>query len=186
MLPFGTPHLDGTNGDETPRGTEAWKAQTKAIERVIDVAMTLEQPRTAGWLSEEAAVAEQTAREYLDLLADLGMLTATTAHGVTRYQPDSAYVRFRTIAGCVEQHSKDELLDAVEVLREQTTALETEYNVESPDELRTLATADDTPIEDIKEYRQVAAEWESLCHRLSIFQQSVERYDEFDRGAETA
>lgn len=185
-MPLDTPHTDGTDDDDPPRGTEAWKSQTKAIERVIDVAMTLEQPRTAGWLSDEAAVAEQTAREHLELLKDLGMLTATTAHGVTRYQPDSAYVRFRTISGCVERHSKDELLDAVETLREQTTALESEYGVETPDELRTLAASDDTSIEDIKEYRQVAAEWENLCHQLSIFQEAVDRYDEFDRGAVTA
>lgn len=67
LMPLDAPHPAGRDDDETPRGTKAWKAQTKAIERVIDVAMTLEQPRTAGWLSEEAAVAEQTAREHLDV-----------------------------------------------------------------------------------------------------------------------
>jgi predicted ArsR family transcriptional regulator len=185
-MPHDPPHPAGPADEETSRGTEAWKAQTKAIERVIDVALTLEQPRTAGWLAEEAAVAEQTARDHLELLTDLGMLTATTAHGVTRYQPETAYVRFRTVSRCVEQYTKDELLDAVEQLREQTAAIETEYDVETPDELRALTTTDETPIEEIKDYRRVAAEWESLRHRLSVFQEAVERYEDFDRGAVTA
>jgi predicted ArsR family transcriptional regulator len=185
-MPFDPSHSVDPDEGEPSRGTETWKAQTKAIERVIDVALTLDQPRTAGWIAGEAAVAEQTAREHLDLLTDLGMLTATTAHGVTRYQPDAAYVRFRTVSRCVEQHTKDELLDIVEQLRDRTAAIEAEYEVETPDGLRALTTADDTPVEDITEYRQIAAEWESHCHRLSIVQEALDRYEEFDRGAVTA
>jgi predicted ArsR family transcriptional regulator len=184
-MPIDTPPPTGP-ANETSRGTEAWKAHTKAIERVIDVALTCEQPRTAGWIADEAAVAEQTARDHLDLLTDLGMLTATTSHGVTRYQPDAAYVRFRTVSRCVEQHTKDELLDGVEQLREQTDTIEAEYGVKSPDALRARATDDDTPVEDINEYRQVAAEWESVRHRLSVFHEALERYEDFDQGAVTA
>lgn len=175
-----------TSVEDSARGSAAWKAQTKAIERVIDVAQTLEQPRTANWIAEQAAVAEQTARDHLDLLTDLGVLTATTAHSVTRYQPDAAYARFQTVSRCVEQHTKTDLLDTVEELREQTAAIETEYGVETPDELRALATDEETPIEDITDYRRAAAEWDSLRHRLSIYQEALERYDEFDREAVTA
>lgn len=184
-MPLDTPPSSGL-AEESSRGTDAWKAHTKGIERVIDVALTREQPRTAGWIAEEAAVAEQTARDHLDLLTDLGMLTATTTHGVTRYQPDAAYVRFRTVSQCVEQYTKDDLLDSVEQLREQTAAIEAEYGVETPDELRAIATNDDTPIEVISDYRRIAAEWESLSHRLSIFHEALERYEDFDQGAVTA
>lgn len=175
-----------TSAEDSARGIDAWQAQTKAIERVIDVAQTVEQPRTASWIAEQAAVAEQTARDHLDLLTDLGVLTATTVHSVTRYQPDAAYARFRTVSQCVEQHTKDDLLDAVEEVREETAAIKTEYGVETPDELRALATDDESPIPDIKEYRRVAAEWDSLRHRLSIYQEALERYNEFDRSAVTA
>lgn len=91
-----------TQQEGPPQGIDRWKEQTKGIERVIDVVLTVEQPQTAGWIAEEAHVSEQSAREHLDMFADLGIITATTARGVTRYQPDAAYFRYIEVSSLIE------------------------------------------------------------------------------------
>lgn len=182
---------DGTSeGDpraaSPPRGTERWKQETKGIERVIDVALALTEPRTAGWVADEALVSEQTAREHLDLLTELGVVAATTARGVTKYRPDATWLRFQEVAALVEKHSRDELLDRVESYKERIAETEDSYGVEGPDALRSRAAADGTGVEEVREYRQAAAEWETLRHELDLLEEALERYDEYDRAATTA
>lgn len=169
-----------------PRGTDRWKQETKGIERVIDVALALEEPRTAGWIAEEALVSEQTAREHLDLLADLGVVLATTARGVTRYRPDAAWLRFREVTAMVEELDREELLDRVRDHKERIAEVEERYGVEDPDELRAKAADDETSVEAVREYRKVASEWETLGHELDLLREALDRYEEYDRDLVTA
>ncbi len=182
---------DPRRGDESstkgpPRGVERWKQETKSIERVIDVALTLAEPRTAGWIAEEAHVSEQTAREHLDLLADLGVVTATTARGVTKYQPDAAWLRFQEVSAMVEEHSREELLDHVEDHQRRIQDAKERYGVDSPDALRAKAAEGDATVEEVREYRQAASEWATLEHELDTLREALDRYDEFDRASATA
>ena len=169
-----------------PTGIERWKQESKGIERVIDVVLTLGEPQTAGWIAGEAHVSEQTAREHLQMFADLGVVSATTVSGVTKYQPDPAWLRYQELAQLTERYDRDELLDQVEQLKERIEAAESQFDVDSPDDLRAKAAADDTTVDEVKEYRTAASEWESALHDLEIRQQALERYDEFTRPAVTA
>lgn len=177
---------DGPPEDEAPRGADRWKEETKGIERILDVVFTLDAPRTAGWIGDEALVSEQTTREHLDMFADLGVVSATTVGGVTKYQPDAAWLRFKEVASYVERFSKDELMDHVESRKERIRTARERYGVESPDELRAEAADADTPVEDVQEYRRAAAEWEAVEHDLDVCREALERYDEYDRDRVTA
>ena len=176
---------DGVRKEGPSRGTDRWKKETKAIERVIDVVLTLDTPRTAGWIGEEAMVSEQTAREHLDLLADLGVVAATTARSVTKYQADAAYLRFREVSGLVERYSREEMLEHVESFQSRIQDTRERFDVSSPDELRSKAAAEETPVEEIRTYRKAASEWESLGHQLDVFEEALQRYDEYDRTTAT-
>lgn len=169
-----------------PSGTGAWKDETKAIERVIDVTLTLEEPRTAGWIADESMVAEQTAREHLDLLSDLNVVTATKARGVTKYRPDTAYLRFQQVSSLVERYDRDELMEKVECIKEETESIKQEYDAERPDELRARAASDDVSAEEVRQYKKAASEWDTLRHELDIFKDALERYEDFDRASATA
>jgi predicted ArsR family transcriptional regulator len=177
---------DGSPKEGPPRGMERWKEQTKGIERVIDVALAVEQPETAGTIADEALVSEQAAREHLDLLAELGIIKATTARGVTKYQPDVAYLRFKEVSKYAEQYDRDTLMDRVDSIQRKLEETEAEYEVESPDGLRALAAEEGTDTETIREYKKAASEWDSLLHQLDILQEALERYDEFDRAVAEA
>jgi len=171
----------GGASDGPPPGTEAWKKQTSAIKRVIEVALTLDRPQTAKWVSEEAAVAEQTARDHLGTLSDLGVVTQTTARGVTKYQLDRAYKRFKEVSSYVERFEKDELLDYVAETQQELEETRERFGVEDPDELRAKATEEGTSPDTVREYKKAASEWESLKHRLDVIQEAIDRYDEFSR-----
>jgi len=174
---------DDKQKEGPPVGGETWKEQTKAVERVIDVMLSLEQPRTAGWISDEALASEQTVREHLEMLADLGVVAATKARGVTKYQPDAAYLRFKQTSQFAEQYTKQELLDKAEVWKRSIDETKEQYGVDGPDELLTQAAGEETPVGEMAEYRKAASEWETLQHELSLIEEAIERYDEFDRTA---
>lgn len=174
------PTDDGGTPTEKSRGVDAWKEHTKAIDRVIEVALSLEEPRTAAWLSEEAHVAEGTARDHLERLVELRALTSATTHGVTSYYPDSAYLRFRDVSRFAEEYTKDKLSEYITKVKERVEDLEETHDVSSPDELRAKAADEDASAADAREYRQLASEWDSLEYQLSTLQEAVRRYDEFD------
>lgn len=180
---------DASTGDaearteDGPTGIEGWKQESKGIERVIDVVLTVDEPQTAGWIAGEAHVSEQTTREHLQLFADLGVVSASTVSGVTKYQPDPAWTRYQELAQLTERYDRDELLDQVGQLKERIEAAESQFGVESPDELRAKAAGDDTTVDEVKEFRTAASEWESALSDLKIRQQALERYDEFTQPA---
>ena len=175
-MPTPVPTHDDSAPPDDKEDIEAWVEQTKAIERVITVALTLGRPRPVSWIAEEACVAEQTARDHLELLGGLGVVASTSAHGVTKYHCDEAYVRFREVAGVVERYDQDKILDTIQSLRERDEAATEEYEADGPEELRDRA-ADAESSEEIKMLRQAASEWESLRHRLSLFQRAHREYD---------
>lgn len=176
----GSPATESTERvpQETKRGSEAWKQNTKAIERVISVVLTVEQPKTAKAIAEEAQVAEQTARDHLALLQDLTVVGSTTAHGVTNYHPDGGYLRFRAVAGAVEEYSREGLLETARDLKERTEAVEQRYGVETPNDLRSRAIGEENSAEEMAELERAASEWESLQHDLSIIEQAYRQYED--------
>jgi predicted ArsR family transcriptional regulator len=158
---------------------EAWKDETASVDRVISVAMSLEQPRTAEWVSEQAEVSPTTARDHLDRLVELRVLGSVEQRGAKTYYPDAAYQRFKEVSELVQEHSREELQEIVIQAKEWIQELETEYDVEDPAELRSLATVPDTSAKTAKECFKRASEWDSHRHMLSVAEEALDRYEEF-------
>lgn len=163
-----------TAGDEESY-VEAWKAQTKGIDRVISVAMTLGQPRTAKWVADEAHVSVKTAREHLDRLVELQTLTKTEAHGTTTFAPDEAYQRYRDVSRLAQENTQEELEHLVVRYKEDIEARRESYDVETPTDLRSRATEPDTTVQQTKEWLAEASQWELDKYTLSIIQEAMER-----------
>lgn len=168
------------DGAERQRSAETWVEETSAFDRVMSVALSVDEPETATWIADEAHVAETTARSHLERLVDLRVLTSATNHGPTTYSPDAGYLRFRRVSALVEERSKDEIVKYVAELKADIESWKNEYGVEGPDELRTKATADGVSAAETREYMQVASEWDSREDEKSIAREAVERYDQFE------
>lgn len=174
----------GEPSDEK-RDLDEWKEQTKAVERVIAIALTLDKPRPVKWIADESCVAEQTARDHLKMLGELGIVASTMAHGVTKYRADEAYLRFREVAEIVERYDREEILESKQTLVERQEVAREDLDASSPGDLRSQA-AEAGSTEEIRELRQAASEWESLEHRIALLERAYSEYEMHGSSIEMA
>ena len=165
-------------GDEAQHIDE-WTDEMSGVDRVISVALSIEQPRTADWIADKAHVSPTTARSHLERLVDLHVLSAVEQRGAKTYYPDAAYQQFREVSQLIEEHTRDEIETITISAKEHIEELEDTYGVENPDELRKRATATETSAAEAREYFKKAAEWDSHLHMVSIAEEALERYEKF-------
>jgi DNA-binding transcriptional ArsR family regulator len=156
-----------------------WKEHASAFDRVRAVVMATDKARSAGWIAEHARVAESTARDHLDRLAEMGMVTVTEDGDGARYGPDPAYVRFREIRELTAEYDPDELGDFVGEIQESIAELREPYDEASPSDLRAAAAAEGITPEESREMLRAAADWEHYVYRLSLLEDAITRYDEY-------
>lgn len=161
-----------------------WRDRS-AADRVRSVATTLSEARTANWIAEEAEVAHETARKYLDRLVDDGTLETMAADGKTLYSPDPVGQYLGEMHRLYAEHTPDELADSLTEITEQVGAWQEAYDADTPNKLR-AAIGDTTDEATAEEYRRVATEWEQLQYRQSLVEDTLRLYDRFADDAAPA
>jgi hypothetical protein len=159
-------------------GVEAWKEHTTAFDRVRSVGTTVSKPRPASYVAEEAHVAENTARDHLERLVDLNVLLKTERDDGTLYSPDPLHVRIQTVRDLLEEHNRDGLIDLKIELQSRIEDWETDYSVDSPDELRSRTAETDTASQ-TREFKKTASDWELARYRLSVLEDAIDNYDTY-------
>ena len=167
--------------DDVP-GAAAWKEHTSAFDRVRSVAVTLTQPRPADWIAEEALVAGNTARDHLDRLVEMNVLQAVSGAQAMLYRPDPLYSRMRALRELLDARDRDDLLELRARHQDQLESWQSEYSVESVDELREMAAQVDTAAK-TRELRHVAGDWELVRYRLNLVEDAIEHYSEYSGSA---
>ncbi|WP_193310751.1 ArsR family transcriptional regulator [Halorubrum halophilum] len=166
--------------------SETWVENTTAFDRIRGVAGSLTDPQSVAWIAEEAHVAENTARNHLDRLADLGVLTTISTESGVAYYPDPIYTRSQDLRDLVQNHSERELASQAADLQGSLNELKTRYDVGSPSEIRaTIATSGTAP-EEARERLEDASEWEHCRYRLSLIRDALEHYDTYDTSSRSA
>lgn len=168
----------------SPRGVEAWKEHTTAFDRVRSIAQTIDQPRTAKYIAEEAAVSETTANGHLKRLVEMNVIRTISGEDATLYEPDPLYSRFRTLRRLIDDHDHQELLELKSEIQRRIETLEEEYEVDSPSDLRELAAETDTSAETVKLIKH-ASDWDLSLYDLSVINDAIDNYREYtelDRG----
>lgn len=164
--------------DTDPRGTAAWTEHASAFDRVRAIAVTLDRPRSADWIAEEAVVAGNTARNHLSRLVEMNVLRANTSGQATTYEPDPLYRRLRALHDVLDGRDRDDLLEIQATLQERIEAWRETYDVDSPRALREKATHAETATE-TRERRDAAADWDVVRYRLDLVRDAVEHYAEY-------
>jgi len=157
--------------------TDAWKAQTSAFDRVRSIAVTLDTPRNAEWISGEALVSENTARDHLERLVEMNVLQRIEERAVL-YQPDPLYTRMQALRELLAEHDLDDLVALRASLLEQTEKWQAEYDVKNAHELRALATQA-ASAEETQTIRQTANDWSIVTYRLRLVDDAIEHYSEY-------
>lgn len=164
--------------DRTKRGVEAWKEHTTAFDRVRSITQTLDQPRTAKYIAEEAAVSETTANDHLKRLVEMNVIRTVKGEDATLYEPDPLYARFRTLRRLIDEHDHTELLELKSDLQQQTENLEEKYGEDSPTDLRERAAETETA-EETMQLIEDASDWELALYHLSVVNDAIDNYSEY-------
>lgn len=167
----------GEQADE-PGYVSRWKEATTGFDRVRSVASSLEEPRTAGWIADEAYVSEPTARDHLERLVDLGVLVVDETGRGKMYYPDPVYTRLTAIQELVAENSETELTEQATAIQADIEAWKTDYAVETPRALRASVT-EDIAVAEAQERLQAAADWESARYQLSLLRDAIDHYDSY-------
>ena len=159
-------------------GVEAWKEHTTAFDRVQSVGTTVSEPRRASYIADEAHVAENTARDHLERLVDLNVLLKTEGDDGALYFPDPLHVRIQTVRDLLEEYDRDGLIDLKIELQSQIEDWETDYSVDTLDELRSRAAETDTASQ-TRDLKKTASDWELALYRLSVLEDAIENYETY-------
>jgi predicted ArsR family transcriptional regulator len=164
--------------DVPKRGVKAWKEQTTAFDRVRSIAQTVDHPRTAKYVAEEAAVSQTTANDHLKRLVEMNVVRTVASDGATLYEPDPLYTRFRTLRRLIDDHDHEELLELKSDLQRQIEALDEQYGVDSPTDLRER-TAETETAEETMQFIEDASDWELALYHLSVVNDAIDNYGEY-------
>lgn len=120
---------------------EEWEAETTPYERVREVVSHTYQFRSADAIASDARTSPKTARKHLTKLSDEGFVTTGTGEtGGTTYRRSPESLVLEQAADILEELTVDELASQITKLRDQLSALQSEYGVESPEELTVAQT----------------------------------------------
>ncbi len=170
--------------DDAP-GVDAWKRNTSAFDRVRSVAGSLDQPKPAAYIADEAHVAENTARGHLERLAEMNVLLQSDDGGTTLYAPDPLHTRLQTLRDLLEAHDHNGLVDLKVDLQEQIEHWQAIHGVGSPDVLREQA-ADTDNAASTREIQQTARDWELVEYRLDIVEDAIANYATYTRPGQAS
>jgi hypothetical protein len=162
--------------DSSEPPDDAWTASMSARERIRSVAETLHEPRSVNWISEQADTAWSTTKEELEALVDRGRLRRVDAGESPRYQPDHTRLLFEEIRRLVEENSREELRGELADIAAEIEAWQTEYGVETWEELEGTLADGDLSSEAISTRRDIVTYWREneadrrlLKHALALY-----------------
>ena len=163
-----------------------WKDHSSAFDRVRSIVMAVNQPQSVRWIAEHAQVAESTAREHLNRLAEMGVVVSEDTGSAVQYRPNPAYVRFQEIRELTTEYDTETLSDFIVEIKASIGELQQTHGKPSPTALREAAAGEDISIEGSRELLRAAADWEHYTYRLSLIEDAIKRYDEYTGTKATA
>lgn len=168
-----------TENSTEPAYVQRWKEHTTGFDRVQSVVFALQEPRTAGWIADEAHVSEPTTRDHLSRLVDLGILiTNDTSRGQT-YYPDPIYSRLTALRDLVAENTEVELAEQAAEIQRDIEEWKQEYGEDVPSDLRVTVANENLSAQEAHDRLNVAADWESANYYLSLLRDAIDHYDTY-------
>jgi predicted transcriptional regulator len=163
----------GSNGEDG-----LLERQTTGEDRVRMVARQLSEPRTANWIAAEAEWSHEPTTRVLKRLAADGILHRDDSGPHTTYYTDyrrqamQEAMRLRDSGRTVE-----ELTDRRADMKAQIRDWQTEFDVETPNQLRGTLADEGRAAEEDARRREIAREWDQLQRRIEIVGFAVREWD---------
>jgi hypothetical protein len=155
-----------------------WKDDRSPRERVRQIAETVTDPVSANWVAEQAAVGWQTAKDELEQLSDRGDLRRVQQGDDIRYVPDFTRLYTERIRELVLSFSREELREEIVQAKEDIQKIQSEYAVESRDELEASLSAPDVSAGAARERQRSLRRWEEIADEVQLLKHALSLYDD--------
>jgi hypothetical protein len=164
----------------TAPGLDSWTDDLSARERVREIATTLTEPRSVEWVRKEAQISSwQTAKDELEMLVDFGQVQAVDGDdGNTKYAPNYQLRYFNEVTELINTHRREELREAIGNIQAEIDEWQTEFGVESRDDLESTLTDEGLDSEGIRERNRVLRQWERYEDNKRLLEHALELYDD--------
>lgn len=155
-----------------------WKDGRPPRDRVRRIAETVTDPVSANWVSEQADVGWQTAKDELEQLAGRGDLRRVDRKDDVRYVPDFTRLYTERIRELVLSHTREELRESIVEAKEEIEAIQSEYTVETRDELEASLSGENVSSDEARTRQRAIREWESISDELRLLEHALRLYDD--------
>jgi DNA-binding transcriptional ArsR family regulator len=114
---------------------ERWTEETDGFERVRDVMRNATEPMTASEVAEIAEVSPNTARKYLNRLAEMNQIRAEESGKTTLYGWDSSAEKMERVRSLSQKYTKEEIEERIREMTSEIHEYREEYGCEEPEDL---------------------------------------------------
>jgi hypothetical protein len=160
------------DGDETAPDFDDWESPESLLkdgpvrERLYDVVLQLRQPTKVSTVAERAECDPETARDYLEWFAGMGMVREHTGRPV-RYERNESYLRWRRVNRIRERYSEEEIVDTLAAVIDDIEQYREAFDAQGPDEISLVTLSQEMPTEDAW---KALSDWESLERRAELLE----------------
>lgn len=152
--------------------------QTTGEDRVRMVTRQLAEPRTANWIATEAGWSHEPTKRVLERLVDDGILHRDESGTHTTYYPDYRRQAMQEAMRLRDSgHTVEELTDRLAEMKAQIRDWESEFDVESPNQLRATLARESLNAAEEARRRETAREWDHLQRRIEIVGFAIREWD---------
>lgn len=161
---------------------EDWTDTQDTQERIRAVITGLQEPATAATVAERAACSPNAARKHLDEFVTLGVVRKREDSRGARYVRNDAYFRWRRANELAENHTIDELLDAISELETQAEQLQQQFDAPTPAE---VTLPEETTHAELEDRLEKLSRWETIREAIDRHKEAI-RISRHEGGKLTA
>lgn len=133
-------------------------------ERLRDVILQVRTPTKVSTIADRADCDTETAREYLQWFADLGLVREQSGRPV-RYERNDSYLRWRRVERIQERYTEAEIVEELQTAIEDRAAYRDRFDAETPADVSLAAASEDRSLEDA--WAELA-DWKTLERRIDL------------------
>ncbi|NHN47987.1 hypothetical protein G9464_10305 [Halostella sp. JP-L12] len=133
-------------------------------ERLLDVVVQLREPTKVSTIAESANCDTETARDYLEWFAAMGIVHEYSGRPV-RYERNQSYLRWRRVERLRDAYSATEIVEKLTETVEALKEYQARFAAESPDAVSLVNASRETPVEEVWE---ALSEWKTLEQRAEL------------------
>ena len=170
--------------DKHPSGVQSWTETMSARERIRSIALTLSEPRSTNWISDQAEAAWSTTNQELEDLVDRGQLRRVDVSESTLYQPDYTRLLFDELRQLIEKHTREQLQAELTAIAEEIEDWQEAYGVETWEELEQSLADGTLSSAKIRERRDVIRDWQANEEDRRLISHALELYSDVEAARE--